>query len=388
MPFVVMLVFGTRPEAIKMAPLISRLRRTPFVDLKVCLTGQHREMLAQVLEDFELVVDDSLTTMQPGQTLNGLSARLMEGLDDVYARRQPDMVVVHGDTTTCFAATLAAFQRRIPVAHVEAGLRTGNLQSPWPEEANRRLTGVLADLHFAPTPGARDNLLQENVAGSQIIVTGNTVIDALLWMRKKILNTGWQPDVGSVLAALPAERRMVLVTGHRRESFGSGLQSICRAVRRLAERYPDTAFVYPVHLNPSVQDAVHGILGSLDNVYLTAPLNYRHFVWAMERSYLILTDSGGVQEEAPSLGKPVLVMRDTTERPEGLVAGTLRLTGVTEQGIFDEAQRLLEDPDLYAAMSGAANPFGDGRASERIAHGIVEWLRARHSESILQATGS
>lgn len=376
MPFSVMLLFGTRPEAIKMALLARQLAALPDIELKICVSGQHREMLDQVLATFGITVDENLAVMQPGQSINALTANLVSSLDELYARHEPDLVLVHGDTTTCFAAALAAFHRKIAIGHVEAGLRTGNLQAPWPEEANRRLTAVLADLHFAPTSGARENLLRENVGSDAIHVTGNTVIDALLWMRKELRDSGWQPAAGSPLMAVRAGR-MVLVTGHRRESFGAGLDAICRALRRLAERYPDVDFVYPVHLNPGVRKAVHGLLDDIPNVLLIEPLDYQHFVWAMERSHLILTDSGGIQEEAPSLGTPVLVMRETTERPEALACGALRLVGVTEQGIVDQASVLLDDKDVYRSMSEAGNPFGDGRASERIAGHVLKWLEVR-----------
>jgi len=374
MKFKLMLVFGTRPEAIKMAPLALHLKQDSLFETLVCVTGQHREMLDQVLASFDLAVDADLAVMQPGQTINGLAASLLTGLDTLYLQHKPDLVLVHGDTSTCFIATLAAFQRRIPVGHVEAGLRTHNLQSPWPEEANRQLTGVLAELHFAPTARARDNLLRENVDPARIHVTGNTVIDALLWMRQKLELSGWQPAPLSPLAHLRPGAPLVLITGHRRESLGSGLLAICRALRRLAERYPHMDFVYPVHLNPAVQQAVFGVLSGITNVHLTEPLDYQHFVWAMSHCHLIMTDSGGVQEEAPSLGKPVLVLRDNTERPEALAAGALRVVGVEEEGIFTAACTLLDDPAQYAAMSLARNPFGDGQASERICSVLREWL--------------
>lgn len=376
MSFRIMIIFGTRPEAIKMAPLVLRLKQESGFETRVCVTGQHREMLDQVLASFDLAVDDDLAVMQPGQSINGLAASLLTGLDAVYLQHKPDLVLVHGDTTTCFIATLAAFHRRIPVGHVEAGLRTHNLQSPWPEEANRQLAGVLADLHFAPTDRARDNLLRENVNATNIHVTGNTVIDALLWMQQRLDQSGWQPAATSPLAQLRPGAPLILITGHRRESLGSGLLAICRALRRLAERYPHMDFVYPVHLNPAVQQAVFGVLSGIANVHLTEPLDYQHFVWAMSHCHLILTDSGGVQEEAPSLGKPVLVLRDNTERPEALAAGALRVVGVTEDGIYSAACTLLDDPAQYAAMSQARNPFGDGQACERICAALRNWLPA------------
>ncbi|MDX5364722.1 MAG: UDP-N-acetylglucosamine 2-epimerase (non-hydrolyzing) [Pseudazoarcus pumilus] len=371
---VVMLVFGTRPEAIKMCPLVDAFARHPEISLRVCVTGQHREMLDQVLDAFGIVPDEDLAVMQPGQTINQLSGHLIAGLDAAYERHRPDIVLVHGDTTTCFIATLAAFHRKIPVGHVEAGLRTGNLYSPWPEEANRKLTAVLADLHFAPTAGARDNLVREQVPVDRIYVTGNTVIDALLWMRERLHASGWQPGPDSALSVLREEARMVLITGHRRESFGRGLEAICHALRRLAERYPDIDFMYPVHLNPGVQRAVYPLLGDIPNLHLVAPLDYREFVWAMDRSHLILTDSGGIQEEAPTLGKPVIVMRDNTERPEAQACGAIRVAGVTEQGLFEHTCAVLDDAATYQAMSAAGNPFGDGRAAQYIADHVVHWL--------------
>ena len=378
MSFVVMVVFGTRPEAIKMAPVVHRLAEHPALKLKICVTGQHREMLAQALDDFGITADEDLSVMQPGQTINQLTGNLVAGLDAAYARHAPDMVLVHGDTSTCFVGALSAFHRKIPVGHVEAGLRTGNLHSPWPEEANRQLTGVLADLHFAPTERARDNLLRENVPAQHIHVTGNTVIDALLWMRDRLRSDHWAPAPDSPLSRLRPGARMVLVTGHRRESFGKGLEAICRALRRLAERYPDIEIVYPVHLNPGVQKAVYPLLGGIANVHLIPPTDYRHFVWAMDRCHLILTDSGGIQEEAPTMGKPVLVMRDNTERPEALERGALRVVGVEEQGIFEQACLLLDDEEIHRSMSTAGNPFGDGQAARRIVEEVHRWLAARH----------
>lgn len=379
----VMMVFGTRPEAIKMAPLAQALRQVQNIDLHICVTGQHREMLHQVLQTFELEVEQDLAVMSLGQTLNGLTQQLLAGLDKAYETLKPNLVLVHGDTTTSFVATLAAFHRQIPVAHIEAGLRTGNLRSPWPEEANRRLTGVLAELHFAPTQRSSDNLLAEAVPADSIEVTGNTVIDALLWMRNKMQRTAWRPADGSALRQLPDATRVVLITGHRRENFGKGFERICNALAQLAERYPDVYFVYPVHLNPQVQEAVYGVLNGKPNVLLIDPLDYQHFVWLMDRSSLILTDSGGVQEEAPSLGKPVLVLRKNTERPEAVDAGTVRLVGTLESRIVEEASRLLDDPVAYAEMSKAHNPYGDGRASARIVVRIERWL----AEHAAQVTG-
>lgn len=368
----VMLVFGTRPEAIKMAPLAQALRDAEDLELCLCVTGQHRQMLDDVLRLFALTPDHDLDVMTPGQTLNGLSAAIVSRLDPVLEAEQPDMMLVHGDTTTSFAAALAAFHRSIPIGHVEAGLRTGNLYAPWPEEANRRLTSVLAELHFAPTATSRDNLLGEGVPALRIDVTGNTVIDALLWMRQTLREHAWKPE-DPVLAALPEDARIVLITGHRRENFGDGLLRICRALRDLALRHPSVRFIYPVHLNPNVQEPVYRLLDGLPNLILVPPLGYQTFVYLMDRATVILTDSGGVQEEAPSLGKPVLVMRDTTERPEAVAAGTVRLVGTDEGRIVEEVSRLLLDPAAYAKMQHAHNPYGDGNACAR----ILDRLRKR-----------
>lgn len=374
MPFNVMMVFGTRPEAIKMAPLARVLREWPDIELNICSTGQHREMLQQVLTGFGLSVDQDLHVMTQGQTLNGLSRELLGPLDEAYSRFGPDIVLVHGDTTTSFIAALAAFYRQIPVAHVEAGLRTGNLKSPWPEEANRRLTGVIADLHFPPTNKARDNLLREGVVLEQIEVTGNTVIDALLWMRDHLKRSQWHPAADSPLAALRDEQRMILITGHRRENFGQGFERICLALAELALRYPDVQFVYPVHLNPQVQKSVYALLSHQSNILLVAPQDYQHFVWLMDRAYLILTDSGGVQEEAPALGKPLLVLRKVTERPSVLEGGTVKLVGTLTERIVKETSHLLDDPLAYQQMSRVFMPYGDGHASERIAQRLSLWL--------------
>ncbi len=368
----VMLVFGTRPEAIKMAPLARALRDAEDLELRLCVTGQHRQMLDDVLRLFALTPDHDLAVMTPGQTLNGLSAAIVSRLDPVLEAERPDMVLVHGDTTTSFAAALAAFHRSIPVGHVEAGLRTGNLYAPWPEEANRRLTSVLAELHFAPTATSRDNLLAEGMPAARIDVTGNTVIDALLWMRSTLHESGWKPE-DPALASLPEHTRVVLITGHRRENFGDGFLRICRALRHLALRHPSVCFIYPVHLNPNVQEPVYRLLDGLPNLILIPPLSYQAFVYLMDRATVILTDSGGVQEEAPSLGKPVLVMRDTTERPEAVAAGTVRLVGTDEGRIIEEVSRLLDDSAAYEQMQHAHNPYGDGNACAR----ILDRLRKR-----------
>ena len=363
-----------------MAPLARVLRDWPGVELFVCSTGQHREMLRQVLEAFELDVDEDLDVMTQGQTLNGLSQQVLQRLDDSYARFRPDIVLVHGDTTTSFIAALAAFHRQIAIGHVEAGLRTGNLSSPWPEEANRTLTGVLADLHFAPVDEARDNLLDEGHPAERIEVTGNTVIDALLWMRDHLQQCQWRPASDSPLAALDLKQRLVLVTGHRRENFGKGFEHICQALAELAGRYPNVQFVYPVHLNPQVQGPVHAWLGGLGNIHLIPPQDYLHFVWLMDRAYLILTDSGGVQEEAPALGKPLLVLREVTERPSVLEGGTVLLVGTDPQRIVEQTARLLDNDDAYQAMNRVFSPYGDGHASEKIAQRLMRWAAERRSE--------
>ncbi len=371
----VLSVFGTRPEAIKMAPVVQAIADAPDLDGRVCVTAQHRGMLDAALDVFGIVPDHDLDLMQPGQDLTDLTSRVLLGLREVLRAERPDVVLVHGDTTTTLAASLAAFYARVPIGHVEAGLRTGDLSAPWPEEANRVLADRLCRWHFAPTERARDALLAEGAAPGGIHVTGNTVIDALLWVRDRVAAAdprSWRDALGAAWPLLGDDRPLVLITGHRRESFGEGFARICAAIRALALERPDVAFVYPVHLNPSVQAPVHGTLGDLPNVYLLAPLDYPPFVRLMDRATLILTDSGGVQEEAPSLGKPVLVMRETTERPEGVAAGTVRLVGTDPTAIRDGVLTLLTDPAAYAAMRRAHNPYGDGRAAER----IVAALRA------------
>lgn len=383
MSFKVMMVFGTRPEAIKMAPLARVLRQWPGVELNICSTGQHLEMLKQVLDSFELTVDENLQVMTQGQSLSGLSQQLLINLDKSYERLHPDIVLVHGDTTTSFIAALAAFYRHLPIGHIEAGLRTGNLRAPWPEEANRRLTGVIADLHFSPTRNAQDNLLREGVPLESIEITGNTVIDALLWMRTHQQEIHWHPAAGSPLAMLDDNRRIVLITGHRRENFGEGFRNICQALADLALRYPDVQFVYPVHLNPRVQNAVYDMLSDKPNIYLIAPQNYQHFVWLMGRAHIILTDSGGIQEEAPSIGKPLLVLREVTERPSVLEGGTVLLVGTDTAKIIKETSRLLDDEATYKRMSRIHSPYGDGHASERIAKRLCTWLSAHSASSTL-----
>ena len=371
----VMVVFGTRPEAIKMAPVVAALQATPGIEPRIVVTAQHRQMLDQVLALFGIRPHHDLDLMAPGQSLPALFGRILEGMAGVLEHERPDLVLVHGDTSTTLASALAAYYARIPVGHVEAGLRTGNLYSPWPEEANRRLVAPLAALHFAPTETSRANLGAEGVREG-VHVTGNTVIDALLDVVARI-------DADPALAAtLDAQvptfapgRRIVLVTGHRRENFGAGFEQMCRALRALAER-GDTEVVYPVHLNPNVQEPVHRILDGVAGVHLVPPLDYLPFVRLMSRAYLILTDSGGIQEEAPSLGKPVLVMRDTTERPEAVHAGTVRLVGTDTGTIVAEASALLDDPARWEAMSRAHNPYGDGHAATRIAALCAAYLQA------------
>jgi len=377
----VLLVFGTRPEAIKMCPLVHELiKHSDDFLTSVCVTGQHREMLDQVLDVFGIRPDYDLNIMQRNQDLYDISSRILLGMRDILQKEQPDIVLVHGDTTTSTMAALAAFYQQIPVGHVEAGLRTGNIYSPWPEEMNRMMTGRIASLHFAPTPKAKENLLEENVAPEHIEVTGNTVIDALQWVVNRInknqsLSLAIAQEIRSMgydTARLKGNRRMVLITGHRRENFGDGFIHICNAIKNLAIRYPNIDLVYPVHLNPNVRKPVKEILGEgLENVFLMEPLSYQPFVYMMQQSYLILTDSGGVQEEAPGLGKPVLVMRNTTERPEAVEAGTVLLVGTNQEMIERGVGNLLDDTSLYNKMSQAQNPYGDGHACGRIVERLM-----------------
>ncbi|MGI8466368.1 non-hydrolyzing UDP-N-acetylglucosamine 2-epimerase [Pectobacterium punjabense] len=363
----VLTVFGTRPEAIKMAPLVHALAQDGAFESRICVTAQHREMLDQVLRLFDITPGYDLDIMRPGQGLSEISCRILSGLEPVMKEFKPDLVLVHGDTTTTLATSLAAFYQRIPVGHVEAGLRTGNLYSPWPEEANRKLTGHLAMYHFAPTENSRQNLLREHLSDRHIFVTGNTVIDALFWVRDRIVgNATLRRSLDEKYAFLDDDRKLILVTGHRRESFGGGFERICSALADIARRHPEVQIVYPVHLNPNVSEPVNRILSGIDNVMLIAPQDYLPFVYLMNRSYMILTDSGGIQEEAPSLGKPVLVMRDTTERPEAVEAGTVKLVGTEVASIVDAVSMLLTDEEAYQAMSRAHNPFGDGQACQRI----------------------
>ncbi|MEI2605993.1 UDP-N-acetylglucosamine 2-epimerase (non-hydrolyzing) [Erwinia aphidicola] len=367
----VLTVFGTRPEAIKMAPLVHALAQEEGIESRLCVTAQHREMLDQVLQLFSIVPDYDLNIMQPGQGLTEITSRILEGLKTVFSDFTPDVVLVHGDTTTTFAASLAAFYHRIPVGHVEAGLRTGDLWSPWPEEANRTLTGHLASYHFTPTTSSQQNLLRENLPAQRIFVTGNTVIDALFWVRDRVLSDdALRNSLAARYPFLAADKKMILVTGHRRESFGDGFERICNALAEIARLHPDTQIVYPVHLNPNVSEPVKRILSGIDNIILIEPQEYLPFVWLMDRAWLILTDSGGIQEEAPSLGKPVLVMRDTTERPEAVAAGTVMLVGTDGAKIVSEVNRLLTDEEAWHTMSRAHNPYGDGLACQRIVRAL------------------
>jgi UDP-N-acetylglucosamine 2-epimerase (non-hydrolysing) len=361
-------VFGTRPEAIKMAPAIHCTNQRSEFEARVCVTAQHREMLDQVLQLFNIVPEYDLNLMRPNQSLNEIAVAVIGGLKEVLRSYRPDVVLVHGDTSTTFAATLAAYYEKIQIAHVEAGLRTGDLHSPWPEEANRRLTSVLASWHFAPTKVSRDNLLRENVDPTRIYVTGNTVIDALFSIQRKIFS---EPAVLQSLQSkfkfLRQESRLILVTGHRRENFGEGLRNICNALAQIAKEHRDVDIVYPVHLNPKVNDTVKRSLLGIENIYLIEPQEYLAFVYLMDRSALVLSDSGGVQEEAPALGKPVLLMRNTTERPEAVAAGTVKLVGTDVELIGKEVSSLLRDPQQYKLMASAENPYGLGDSSERIA---------------------
>ena len=385
----ILLVFGTRPEAIKMCPLVKEFQKYPDdFETLVCVTGQHREMLDQVLTIFGVTPDYDLNIMKQGQDLFDVTARVLTGMRDVLDAAKPDVVLVHGDTTTSMAAAIAAFYRQIPVGHVEAGLRTHNLYSPWPEEMNRQVTGRIAAYDFAPTPLSRQNLLDEGVDPEKITVTGNTVIDALHWVVENVLEKGYVPKDPSVAALLQDDRQVVLITGHRRENFGEGFISMCTAIRDLARKYPEVDFVYPMHLNPNVRKPIREVFGemadqvghdgkgvghdgcvipgSTGNLFFIEPLDYLDFVFLMSKSHIVLTDSGGIQEEAPGLGKPVLVMRDTTERPEALEAGTVKLVGTDYDRIVTEVSRLLDDPEAYERMSRAVNPYGDGKACLRI----------------------
>lgn len=375
---IILLVFGTRPEAIKMAPLVKEFQKNDEFNTVVCVTGQHREMLDQVLHIFDIVPDYDLNIMKQGQDLYDVTSRVLLGMRDVLKEVRPDVVLVHGDTTTSTAAALAAFYQQIPVGHVEAGLRTHNIYSPWPEEMNRQLTGRIATYHFSPTPLSKQNLLHENVNESNILVTGNTVIDALYWVVDRIKSTpelseslaGSLFDSGYDIHRLDSGKKLVLITGHRRENFGDGFIRMVTAIKDLTLKYPHVDFVYPMHLNPNVRKPIHEVFGEdlndLGNMFFIEPLEYLAFVYLMEKSTIVLTDSGGIQEEAPGLGKPVLVMRDTTERPEALEAGTVKLVGSNYKKIVDEVSELLDSTEAYEKMSKAVNPYGDGKACGRI----------------------
>ena len=380
----VMLVFGTRPEAIKMAPLVKEFQKQPKrVETVVCVTGQHREMLDQVLKIFDIKPDYDLNIMKQGQELYDVTARVLTGMRDVLKEVKPDVVLVHGDTTTSTVAALAAFYQQIPVGHVEAGLRTHNIYSPWPEEMNRLLTGRLATYHFSPTPLSRNNLIKESVDDRNIIITGNTVIDALYWVVDKIKNNKELDNeledilskAGYDVNRLNNGKKLVLITGHRRENFGDGFINMCTAIKDLTVKYPDLDFVYPMHLNPNVRKPIHEVFGEnlsgLKNMFFIEPLEYLSFVYLMEKSSIVLTDSGGIQEEAPGLGKPVLVMRDTTERPEALDAGTVKLVGTDYNKIVNEVSSLIDDKAAYEKMSKAVNPYGDGLACGRIVNALL-----------------
>lgn len=361
-------IFGTRPEAIKMAPLAKSLETDPRFLSKVCVTGQHREMLDQVLNLFDLSADFDLNIMQPGQDLTDITTKILDGLKIVFQDYKPDIIFVHGDTTSALAGALAAYFEKIKIGHVEAGLRTNNIYSPWPEEGNRRLISAISTLNFAPTKMAKNNLLSENINEANIYITGNTVIDALIEVVATIDNNNSQRKalLENVFSFLDKNKKIILVTGHRRENFGAGFENICEALKILAQKYPSTQIVYPVHLNPNVREIVHHALDEIDNIFLIEPLEYLPFIYLMSISYIILTDSGGIQEEAPSLGKPVLVMRETTERPEAVQAGTVKIVGTNINKIVSSVSELLEDKNLYNMMSLAHNPYGDGKASQNI----------------------
>ncbi|MCB2381949.1 UDP-N-acetylglucosamine 2-epimerase (non-hydrolyzing) [Shewanella sp. SR1] len=369
----VLTIFGTRPEAIKMAPLVHALAADDRFEAKVCVTAQHREMLDQVLSLFEITPDYDLNLMKAGQTLNDITSRILLELKPVLQEFKPDVVLVHGDTATTFASSLAAYYEQIAVGHVEAGLRTGNIYSPWPEEANRKLTGALATYHFAPTETSKGNLLKENYAEANVVVTGNTVIDALLMVKAKIeQNNDLKDSLAAQFPFLDENKKLILVTGHRRESFGGGFERICDALAITAKANPEVQILYPMHLNPNVREPVNRILGGIENIILIEPQEYLSFIYLMMRSYIILTDSGGIQEEAPSLGKPVLVMRDRTERPEAVAAGTVKLVGTDVDKIVSALTVLLNDVDAYKEMSFAHNPYGDGNSCKKILEILVK----------------
>lgn len=372
-----LIIFGTRPEAIKMAPLVHEFQKFPNIfETKICLTAQHREMLDQVMDFFELQADYDLNLMKPNQTLNELTSDILLELKPILDEFQPDYVYVHGDTTTTMASALASFYSGAKICHIEAGLRTYNLQSPFPEEMNRQVTGIISNFNFAPTDASRDNLIQEGKTKKNICVTGNTVIDALLYGIDQVNSSEFEDkEIEQLKSIIDPTKKIILVTGHRRENHGEGFVRICEALKQIALEHPETQIIYPVHLNPKVKEPVYRILSGMDNILLIDPLAYPAFIWLMEKSYLLITDSGGVQEEAPSLGKPVLVMRDTTERPEAVTAGTVILVGTDKNKIISEASRLLNDEKAYQAMTKVHNPYGDGKASERIVQFIQEQIK-------------
>ena len=374
----VLFIFGTRPEAIKMAPLIKEIQKSKFFETKICVTAQHRQMLDQVLKIFEIKPDYDLDIMTNNQSLFDITSRIISKLQEILSTERPDLVLVQGDTTTTFVGALAAFYMKTKVAHLEAGLRTRNKYAPFPEEINRRITSSIADIHLAPTPWSRDNLLKENVSPSDVFVTGNTVIDALLHVVELLKKSG--ATFNSQFESVDFTKRVVLITGHRRENFGEGFRNICESISELAKRFTDVEFIYPVHFNPNVRKPVNEILRGIKNVHLIEPLDYEPFIYAMEKSYLILTDSGGVQEEAPSLGKPVLVMRETTERPEAVEAGTVKLVGTDKKKIIDGVATLLTNQEEYATMSRAHNPYGDGKSSQRIVRILENYFEKNQAE--------
>ena len=374
----ILTVFGTRPEAIKMAPLAIALNEDSRFEHKVCVTAQHREMLDQVLDLFDLNPEYDLNIMKPGQSLSDVTCNILKGIESILTEFKPNIILVHGDTATTFATSLAAYYQQIPVGHVEAGLRTGNIYSPWPEEANRKLTGAITSLHFAPTETSANNLRLENVHEDRIHITGNTVIDALMQVVEKLeKDTELAAKHAKQFSFLDFSKKLVLVTGHRRESFGGGFERICESLVKVAKQFPDVNIVYPMHLNPNVREPVSRLLSATNNIFLIEPLDYLPFVYLMNKSSIILTDSGGIQEEAPSLGKPVLVMRDTTERPEALAAGTVKLVGTDVDKIFKEVSILLTDESAYDDMSFAHNPYGDGNACSRIAGALIEFSNTK-----------
>lgn len=372
----ILIVFGTRPEAIKMAPLVTFLKKINKFTVKVCVTGQHREMLDQVLDIFDIMPDYDLNIMKKNQTLNSITADILVNIQDVFTDFKPDLVLVHGDTATTFSVSLAAYYQQIAVGHIEAGLRTGNIYSPWPEEANRKLTATITQYHFAPTNNAKDNLLKENYNPENIFITGNTVIDALLFSKEKIYgNQEIKNEILNKFSFIDNDKKIILVTGHRRENFGNGFENICSALADIAKNRNDIQIIYPVHLNPNVRKPVNSILHGISNIHLISPQEYLPFIYLMDISTIILTDSGGIQEEAPSLGKPVLVMRDVTERPEAVNAGTVKLIGTKKENIINEIETLLDDNNAYTKMSQAHNPYGDGTACEKIASILIKLLK-------------